>query len=242
VTTPTAAAGPPPLTIDLATTAPIATIFAAEAGDILSDIPVVATGDFNGDHVMDLLVGARFADGPDNARQDAGEAYVIFGSPALSGAVDIAAGEQDVTILGARPGDSLGFSVAGADLNGDGIDDIVVGAASSDGPFQERTDPGEVYVIFGSPDLSGTVDIGGREPDVRLTAAEGFAHVGDSLCTGDVNDDGLVDLVAGAPFGGREPGSPVGGPRTHLGEVYVVFGSPTSPWLAKKPLASSAIR
>lgn len=231
VATPTAAPGPPPLIIDLATTTPIATIFAAEKvgdyGDINSDIPAVATGDFNGDNVMDLLVGARFGDGPDNAREDSGEAYVIFGSPTLGGAVDIAEHEQDVTIFGARRGDSLGFSVAGGDLNGDGIDDIILGAASSDGPFQERTDPGEVYVIFGSADLSGSVDIGGREPDVRLTAAEGFSHVGDSLCTGDVNGDGLVDLVAGAPFAGREPGSPVGGPRTHLGGVYVVFGSPT---------------
>jgi hypothetical protein len=227
VGTPTVAPGPPPLTIDLATTAPIATIFAADMGDIGSDIPALATGDFNGDGVVDLLVGARFGDGLDNARKDSGEAYIIFGSPTLAGAVDIAEHEQDVTILGARPGDNLGYSVAGGDLNGDGIDDIIVGAPFSDGPFKERTDPGEAYVIFGSPDLSGTVDLGVRQADLRITAAEGFSHVGDSLCTGDVNGDGLVDIVAGAPFTGREPGSPVGGPRTHLGGVYVVFGSPT---------------
>lgn len=230
VGTPTVAPGPL-LTIDLATTAPIATIFAAEKvgdlGDLSSDIPAVATGDFNGDGVIDLLVGARFGDGPDDARKDSGEAYVIFGSSTLAGAIDIAEHEQDVTILGARPGDSLGYSVAGGDLNGDGIDDIIVGAPNSDGPFKERTDPGEVYVIFGSLDLSGTVDIDDGQADVRMTAAEGFSHVGDSLCTGDVNGDGLVDLVVGATFAGREPGSPVGGPRTHLGEVYVVFGSPT---------------
>jgi hypothetical protein len=230
VGTPTVAPGPL-LTIDLATTAPIATIFAAEKvgdqGDLSSDIPAVATGDFNGDGVIDLLVGARFGDGPDDAREDGGEAYVIFGSSTLSGAIDIAEHEQDVTILGARPGDSLGYAVAGGDLNDDGIDDIIVGAPNSDGPFSERTDPGEAYVIFGSPDLSGTVDLDDVQADVRMTAAEGFSHLGDSLCTGDVNGDGLVDLVVGATFAGRELGSPVGGPRTHLGEVYVVFGSPT---------------
>ena len=226
-TTAIATPGPPPPNVNLASTSPIATIFAAEAGDISSDIPAVATGDFNGDGMTDLLVGARFGDGPDNARQDAGEAYVIFGSDALSGAIDIAEHSQDMTVFGARLGDSLGYAVAGGDVNGDGIDDIIVGAPSSDGPYQERTDPGEVYVIFGSRDLSGTVDIAVDQPGLRITAAEGFSHLGDSLSIADVNDDGLVDIVAGAPFAGRQPGSPVGGPRTTLGEVYVVFGSRT---------------
>jgi hypothetical protein len=61
-------------------------------------------------------------------RGDAGEAYVIFGQPQFQGSVDLAEGEQDVTVFGAAAGDNLGLSVVAADLNGDGIDDIIVGS------------------------------------------------------------------------------------------------------------------
>jgi len=57
-----------------------------------------------------------------------------------------------------------------------------------------------------------------------VTGAEGFSRLGNAIAAGDVNGDGMEDLVVGAPFAGREPGSPPGGARTTLGEVYVIFG------------------
>jgi hypothetical protein len=213
----------------LAVAAPLLTVFAIDEGDLRSDIPAVAVGDFNGDGLDDLLLGARFGDGPDNSREDGGEAYVIFGASNLAGTVDLAAGEQDVTIFGERPGDNLGYAVAAADLNDDGVDDIIVSAPMSEGIKDPdyRTDRGEAYVIFGGADLAGTIDIAEGEQDVTIIAAEGFSLMGDSMAAGDVNGDGIADLVLGAPFAGRVPGAPHGGPRTELGEVYVVFGSPT---------------
>ena len=95
--------------VDLASDRPAATIFGA---DPRSDLPPLVSGDFNGDGVADILLGARFGDGPSNRRQDAGEAYLIFGSPASRGDIDLAAGEQDVTIWGADPDDNLSFSAA----------------------------------------------------------------------------------------------------------------------------------
>jgi len=231
--------------LDLAVTAPLLTIFAGEpvpppttqpTGDLRHDIAAVAVGDFNDDGIDDLLIGARFADGPDDSRQGAGEAYVIFGSRDLKGTIDLGQGEQDLTIFGAKGAgvgvggaDNLGMSVAAGDLNDDGVDDIIVSAPMSDGIKDPdyRTDRGEVYVIFGGAGLAGTIDIAEGEQDVTIIAAEGFSLMGDSMATGDVNGDGITDLVLGAPFAGRVPGSPHGSARTVLGEVYVIFGSPT---------------
>jgi hypothetical protein len=238
--------GGQPSVIDLAATNPLVTIFAdtpfppstpeQPTGDLRHDIPSLAVGDFNDDGIDDLLFGARFADGPDDLRQGAGEAYVIFGSHDLASTIDLAEGQQDVIIFGDNgkgeavgDGDNLGMGVAAGDLNDDGVDDIIVSAPMSEGVKDPdyRTDRGDVYIIFGGADLPGTIDTAKGEQDVTIIAAEGFSLMGDSMATGDINDDGIADLVLGAPFAGREPGSPHGGPRTELGEVYVIFGSPT---------------
>jgi hypothetical protein len=211
---------------DLAAEPPLLTVFGIDSGDFGAGIPSLGHGDFNGDGLADILLGAPFADGPGNSREGAGEAYVIFGRSGLPATLDLAETQQDITIFGAAEGDTLGFSVLGADVNGDGIDDVIVGAPGTTGVEDPRTDQGEVYVFFGSADLSGTLDIADAPESLRITGAEGFSRLGHAIASGDVNGDGVNDIILGAPFAGREPGTPPGSPRTTLGEVYVILGGP----------------
>jgi hypothetical protein len=163
-----------------------------------------------------LIVGADLGD---DGGFDAGEAYVIFGSRAPFSTIDLSTltAAQGFIIRGAAD-DRAGHSVANAgDVNGDGIDDLIVGAQLSDGG---GTDAGEAYVIFGSRAGFGTIDL------TTLTSAQGFRIQGDLAgdyagwsvsAAGDVNGDGLDDIIVGAPFGDD------GG--LNAGEAYVIFGS-----------------
>ncbi len=209
-------------TIDLATDEPSTVIFGADSGDYLNDLPALVTGDVNGDGLADLLIGARFGDGPQNSREDSGEAYVIFGSPDLPSTIDLAHGDQDLTIYGAAPNDQLGYDAILADVNGDGLDDLVLGA-----PFAQRQDnlttAGAVYVLLGGPDLSGTIDLAEMSADLTLLGADGSGFFGDSLATTDANGDGITDIVIGTAFARH----PVGPQKANLqvGAAYVIFGS-----------------
>jgi hypothetical protein len=204
--------------IDLATGAADVTIYGAEANDHLAE-DVLATGDFNSDGFADALIAARHADGPANSRPDAGEVYIVFGSAGIGGFVDIASSQQDVTIYGADAGDYLATSIAVGDVNGDGIDDMLLGNWEGDGPANARSRGGEAYVIFGSPTLSGVIDLANGEADFTIYGERASDRLGYSVASGDFNADGTADILLTAPWAyGPDP------PR-FAGEAYVVFGS-----------------
>jgi hypothetical protein len=207
-------------TIDIALEEQDLTLFGAGEGDRLGIS--LASGDANRDGTRDLLVGSFLADGPENARYQGGEAYLIFGAPSLSGARDMARGEYDLAVIGAEADDQLGYALAMGDLNSDGIDDLIVAAFRADGPGNTREDGGEVYVIFGSPSLEGILDFASVSPSVTVMAADKNDDLGSAVASGDVNGDGIDDLLIGAP-GADGPDNA----RTGAGEAYVIFGSPS---------------
>lgn len=198
-------------------------LYGAGANDTASSL---AAGDFNGDGIADVALAAAFADGPDAARPDAGEAYVFFGPFSHGETRDAGMGQQDVTIYGARPGDQAGRSIAAGDVNGDGVTDIIIGAPFADGPGGSRTDAGEAYVIFGSRSLgqqAREVDLAAGADLVFLGATAGDL-AGFAVTTAQLNGDAFADLIVGA-FWADGPSDA----RDMAGEVYAVFGSPSLP-------------
>ena len=173
---------------------------------------VANAGDVNGDGRGDIVLGATLANAPG---YDSGAAYVVFGK-ATGSMVNVAAmGSQGFVINGASVNDQLGFAVAGVgDVNGDGRADIAVGARLSD---LNGTDSGSVFVVFGKT-TSSTVNLSSLgSGGFRIGGADGGDLAGYSIAAaGDLNGDGLADLILGAP--GADPDG------VATGAAHVVYG------------------
>jgi hypothetical protein len=179
---------------------------------------VSSAGDVNGDGFSDIIIGAPQAGAGGN---DLGAAYVIFGrSSAFAASVDPGSlsGTNGFRIAGAQEISLTGFSVSDAgDINGDGFDDVLVGAPFANEGGMTR---GAVYVVFGRP--------GSFDPSVPLQdlpASDGFKlsgaangdRAGFSLSgAGDLNGDGFGDIVIGADS--------ANGMGSNRGVAYVIFG------------------
>jgi hypothetical protein len=181
---------------------------------------VSSAGDVNGDGLADMIVGARSAC-PHDAYW-AGRAYVVLGKQDTEpvSLASLQAGVDGFVLSGEVEHDNAGAAVGGAgDVNGDGFDDVLVGAPFAD-PNGDAS--GRVYVVFGSagPESMLLEDvaqgIGGFPIDGEQLDSAGASVSG----AGDVNRDGLADVILGAPFAG------LGENGEEFDRAYVVLGKP----------------
>lgn len=168
-------------------------------------------GDINGDGYADLIIGAPYADGNGN---DSGKVYIYYGGSSSN--MD---NDADVVISGSASGDNLGFSVSPAgDVNGDGFDDILMGAPrkyQSGIPYA-----GAAYIFYGGVSLankSGYPALSSGDADVILKGESAQDRFGSAVSwAGDFNKDRYGDVLVGAPE--------ADGGGNNRGRAYIYYG------------------
>ncbi len=193
------------------------------AGADNSTFCVAGAGDVNGDGLSDVMVSANFAlqSRAPGATYRSGRAYVVFGktdgTPVELSGLESAAPSGGFLMIGPDSTNTpaqFGHSLSGAgDVNGDGLADLIIGA---DGKDKHQ---GACYIVFGKTDTAALSMNSLSTRGFSITGVTSFPNLGVSVsAAGDVNGDGLADLIFGATIDGDYS----------AGRAYVMFGKTDS--------------
>ncbi|RIL06896.1 MAG: hypothetical protein DCC71_04965 [Proteobacteria bacterium] len=187
---------------------------------------VAGAGDVDGDGYDDVVAGGRLYQSQGDQSNE-GVALIFRGGPngVASGGFATAHARLQSDVAGAFFGDA----VAGAgDVNGDGYDDVLVGATRFSGPEVRE---GAAFLFQGS--AAGIADGGPATAAARLESDQVDAWFGASVAAaGDVNGDGYADIAVGAPQWD--------GGAANEGAAFVWLGGPAG--IASGSASSAAAR
>ncbi len=185
------------------------------------------TGDFNGDGKMDLAVGAPRTSSP-RGKVEAGMVSVFFGGEDFNSLPQkfeaVEGGQESATLYGSAEYEYAGEFLAAGDINGDGVDDLVIAAQKvNDTGAPYAPDKAKIYVVYGGPSFVGSISLS-TGSDVVISRTD--AMHAEYIAVGDVNNDGVGDIlisdiltndVSYPPFASRSG-------TGEKGALYIIYG------------------
>ncbi len=218
------------------------TVLASSTADVLlnpgcgtcygsvSGSTIAGIGDVNDDGIDDFAIGAPQARPADEGGLPFGRVYVIHGSETLSGEIAL---EPDggprgaaTIIVGLAGNTDTGLGLAGADITGDGISDLIVGAPHNDpDPFSK----GALYVFEGRTG-GFAADLTPADADHTLEGTTVLESVGYTPAVGDFDGDGDADLAIGCP-----EAAGLNDPLARSGRLYLI-NDPPADWPTTDPI------
>lgn len=175
-------------------------------------------GDFNGDTYIDIAVADKAYDSANTATV-VGRVYIFYGD--ISGSSGNLSTADAIFDAEVTTNQYLGYSLAAADLDGNGVDELLITAS------EYSSYRGVVYILFGGTTYSGTISLSGISPSsatvpgVRLAGTNASERVRNVANAGDINNDGYEDILIGQQK--NTNGTTYGG----YGSVSIVYGSST---------------